>query len=139
MLSTADVQAVFAYIEPIFQINKMLLQHLEDLATQPFEQQNMGIVFLEMVYVLLTISWRRLNLFQKPPLLKVPFFKVYNDYCVNHSRATKTLIRLRKSDPALQEYLEAMRAHPHCKFLDLESLLIKPLQRVCRYPLLVKV
>jgi len=49
MLSTADVQAVFAYIEPIFQINKMLLQHLEDLATQPFEQQNMGIVFLEMV------------------------------------------------------------------------------------------
>jgi len=35
--------------------------------------------------------------------------------------------------------LQKLRTSPVCHSLDIESFLIKPMQRICRYPLLLKV
>eukprot|EP01137_Pigoraptor_chileana_P033941 Opistho-2@25721 len=63
-------------------------------------------------------------------------FKIYSDYCNNHPRACEEMVRL------LQE--ESLKAFfLGCRLLvdadiSLEGFLLTPIQRICKYPLLLK-
>ena len=65
--------------------------------------------------------------------------KVYADYLKNHEAATQKLQQLQKTEK-VQVWLKECRnfAHDLTTAWDLDSLLVKPVQRILKYPLLLK-
>lgn len=65
--------------------------------------------------------------------------KVYADYLKNHDAANQKLQALQKNDK-VQVWLKECRnyAHDLTTAWDLDSLLVKPVQRILKYPLLLK-
>lgn len=75
--------------------------------------------------------------------------KAYNGYCTHHEEASQLLQDLEKNDavkswlevPHLTSYLTQeckRRSVEHTKAWDIHSLIIKPVQRVLKYPLLLQ-
>ena len=66
-----------------------------------------------------------------------PFFKLYSPYCSMYPTALATLATLMRSggSNALRRALEECSAHPSLRNMDVGSFLIKPIQRICKYPL----
>lgn len=64
--------------------------------------------------------------------------KVYGDYLKNHDAANEKLQALQKN-PKVQIWLKECRAYAHdlTSAWDLDSLLVKPVQRILKYPLLL--
>uniref|UniRef100_A0A8C7TBZ4 TIAM Rac1 associated GEF 2 n=1 Tax=Oncorhynchus mykiss TaxID=8022 RepID=A0A8C7TBZ4_ONCMY len=63
-------------------------------------------------------------------------FKLYSGFCANHIKVQKVLERV-KTDLAFKEFLDARNpTKQHSS--TLESYLIKPVQRVLKYPLLLR-
>lgn len=64
--------------------------------------------------------------------------KVYTEYLKNHDSATKKLQVLQKN-PKVQIWLKECRSYAHdlTAAWDLDSLLVKPVQRILKYPLLL--
>ncbi|XP_058040613.1 rho guanine nucleotide exchange factor TIAM1 isoform X2 [Ahaetulla prasina] len=63
-------------------------------------------------------------------------FKLYSAFCASHTKVPKVLVKA-KSDTAFKAFLDAQnprRQHSS----TLESYLIKPIQRILKYPLLLK-
>lgn len=66
------------------------------------------------------------------------FLKIYSMYCSNHE-ASVTLLRQRMdANPQLAQFAHQQRLLPQCRQRDLESFLIMPVQRLCKYPLLLR-
>jgi len=63
---------------------------------------------------------------------------VYMEYCVNQGTAIKVLQSLRDSNPTLASHLQQLRDDPNIRNLDLSSYLLVPMQRITRYPLLIR-
>jgi len=66
------------------------------------------------------------------------FFKMYTMYCSNQANALQTIEEVKKKDKKFRECLEICHKDPKCRGLFLQSFLIKPIQRVCKYPLLLR-
>ncbi|KAI9201995.1 uncharacterized protein BJ171DRAFT_584641 [Polychytrium aggregatum] len=64
--------------------------------------------------------------------------KVYQSYCGNYPSAMRLVSEIAKSRPEFKECLQQWMSNPECRGLSLESFLIKPVQRICKYPLLIK-
>ncbi|KAJ8341826.1 hypothetical protein SKAU_G00341170 [Synaphobranchus kaupii] len=63
-------------------------------------------------------------------------FKLYSGFCANHIKVQKVLERA-KTDQAFKEFLDAKNTTKQHSS-TLESYLIKPVQRVLKYPLLLR-
>ena len=63
---------------------------------------------------------------------------MYTTYCANQPKALAILDRLSKT-PSFSDYLQESLLNPETRALTLFSFLIKPIQRICKYPLLLKV
>ena len=64
---------------------------------------------------------------------------MYKIYCANQSTSLTTVEQQTKKNPAFKKYLDTCHTDPRCKGLFISSFLIKPVQRVCKYPLLLRV
>lgn len=63
---------------------------------------------------------------------------LYTEYCVNQGNAIKFLQSTRESNPEVAACLQKLRDDPAVRNLDLSSYLLIPMQRITRYPLLIK-
>eukprot|EP01094_Clydonella_sp_ATCC50884_P029032 TRINITY_DN8932_c0_g1_i1.p1 TRINITY_DN8932_c0_g1~~TRINITY_DN8932_c0_g1_i1.p1 ORF type:complete len:616 (-),score=137.67 TRINITY_DN8932_c0_g1_i1:259-2106(-) len=64
---------------------------------------------------------------------------VYSNYCSHQKEALETLERLKfKEKKAFLQFCQEARAQPGINGLELDALIIKPTQRICKYPLLFK-
>ncbi|KAG8679028.1 hypothetical protein FRC08_017280, partial [Ceratobasidium sp. 394] len=63
---------------------------------------------------------------------------VYMPYCVHQAPAIKVLQGLRETNSELAGHLQRLREDPDIRNLDLSSYLLIPMQRITRYPLLMK-
>lgn len=64
-----------------------------------------------------------------------PYFKIYRQYVTNYDKANILLKQLKTR----QEFLEFDKeSRTHCNNLSISDLIITPLQRVTRYPMLLK-
>ncbi|MFT7804716.1 phosphatidylinositol 3,4,5-trisphosphate-dependent Rac exchanger 1 protein [Arapaima gigas] len=117
-LSPENVKVLFSNIEAILEVHTEFLTVLESsLQPEPSPQHALGHVFLQ---------------FKER-------FSVYGEYCSNHEKALKLLIELNKN-PTVRTFLL------HCMLLGgkkttdipLEGYLLSPIQRICKYPLLLK-
>jgi len=66
------------------------------------------------------------------------YFKMYKVYCSNQQTALNTVEEWKKKHKEFKNYLDVCHSDSRCKGLFLQSFLIKPIQRVCKYPLLLK-
>lgn len=64
-----------------------------------------------------------------------PYLKVYSEYCRNYAGALINLETLQRMNPLFQTFLQ--KSEQKYKF-DLSSLLLKPVQRICKYPLFLE-
>lgn len=116
MVGLAETYVLFANIEILSQVNRLLLAMLEKEHKLPPEKQNVGRVFLDMVMPM----------------------KVYITYFTNYPQACQRLQELKNTKSGLSDFLERTRLHPDSNLQDLNSMLIKPIQRISKYPLLLR-
>ncbi|CAH2107327.1 unnamed protein product [Euphydryas editha] len=126
-LSNAEINALFGNIQEIVTFQRQFLQNLEEaLEAEPnfnhFEYSN------QFKNVLFAVG----NAF----LYYVNHFKLYSSFCASHSKAQKVL-HPNEGNQALQEFLAA-RNPKQQHSSTLESYLIKPIQRILKYPLLLQ-
>ena len=62
------------------------------------------------------------------------YMKMYSLYCSNHENAIEILSRLR-DDPEFMHALSICQSDSRARGQKLDSYIIKPVQRVCKYPL----
>lgn len=108
-----DIAAIFSNVDQIRNLNRTLFDSMEGLDRLPTEQSNVGERFLSFI----------------------EYLRLYTQYCSNQTQAGTRLKELKEAKPELHQLLEEMRDLPDINRLDLESFLIKPMQRLTRYPL----
>ena len=108
-----DTQAIFANLEELCRCATVLLELMD--------REGERVTVLAHAFIQVT-----------------PFFKLYAFYCRNYERALSTLATCRSKVPALSDFLNRQAALPQCRGLSLESYLIKPVQRLTKYPLFWK-
>lgn len=64
-----------------------------------------------------------------------PFFKNYSEYCNHHLRSIEEVNRLTSTNRLFASQLSNCVNIDQTKKLDLKDYLIKPIQRICKYPL----
>ncbi|XP_022252144.1 uncharacterized protein LOC106468128 isoform X2 [Limulus polyphemus] len=65
-------------------------------------------------------------------------FSIYIKYCSNKICQEMMLYSLRQNKPEFEMLLQTLESNPVCQNLNMNSFLILPMQRITRFPLLVK-
>lgn len=63
----------------------------------------------------------------------------YQAYCINYKATIEYLGSVRQKEERFMEFERVCLADPRCGRLQLEDLLIAPLQRITRLPILIRV
>eukprot|EP00939_MAST-03C_sp_MAST-3C-sp1_P003576 g3576.t1 len=126
----SDIRAIFGNMENILRFNKEFLAELED--TMPSHVKTAQDLYKSTEAVITETCDRISNVFVK----LTPFLLLYQGYAQNYDRALATLRRLRKEDPIVTDWLEDQRDRSNHE--DVDSFLIKPVQRLLRYKLLLR-
>jgi hypothetical protein len=120
LLSRSEVMALFGEIPTLMSVNSVLLRDLDDrLNTKKHASRQfhcVGDVFHRMA----------------------PFLKSYASFCGSYEDAVSMLTKKAASFPELQRFMENASRDPRSKNQSLESLLIRPVQRLPKYPLLLR-
>ncbi|GIY09128.1 hypothetical protein CDAR_534951 [Caerostris darwini] len=142
-LSNSEVNALFGNIQEIVQFQRVFLQSLEEaIASEAdFHKFDHPAQFKNVLFALG-------NSF----LYYADQFKLYSSFCASHSKAQKVLhpskckgLRNKEhvcpaageGNSALLEFLQSRNPKGQHSF-SLESYLIKPIQRILKYPLLLQ-
>ncbi|NWT03662.1 PREX2 protein, partial [Mionectes macconnelli] len=112
------VKMLFSNIEDILAVHKNFLSLVEEcLQPEPNAQHEVGTCFL--------------NYKEK--------FRIYDEYCSNHEKAQKVLLDLNKIRTVRTFLLNCMLLGGRKNTdVPLEGYLVTPIQRICKYPLLLK-
>jgi hypothetical protein len=71
-------------------------------------------------------------------LKNADYLKLYTTYTIGQTEALEAVQKLRQRYAAFKVFLEVTQKKPQCRNLDLKAFLIKPVQRICKYPLLLR-
>ncbi|KAJ3091674.1 Myosin 10A, isoform D [Quaeritorhiza haematococci] len=115
LLSEEDVQVLFSNIEQLVAANQQFLNLISAKRDANPLIEEIGDAFVEIS----------------------ESFKVYTVYCGNYPSAMK-LVHSLQANPEFKEHTQRWMNSPEGRGLSLESFLIKPVQRICKYPLLIK-
>ncbi|KAJ8270969.1 hypothetical protein GJAV_G00121300 [Gymnothorax javanicus] len=126
-LSLDEMESLFGSLPEMLDFQRVFLQTLEErIASSPdFNTLETPRQFKKLLFSL-----------GGSFLYYADHFKLYSGFCANHIKVQKVLERA-KTDRAFKEFLEARNpTKQHSS--TLESYLIKPVQRVLKYPLLLR-
>ncbi|XP_073932772.1 rho guanine nucleotide exchange factor 37 isoform X2 [Castor canadensis] len=118
-LPQGDLDILFSNIDEIIQVNSRFLHGLQETASKEEEQVHLiGNLFLE---------------FQEE------FEQVYKFYCANYDQAL-LLVKAYREEPELQQEIQGVieAVVPQAGSSGLSFLLVIPLQRITKYPLLLQ-
>jgi hypothetical protein len=120
ILSESEILGVFSNIDVILQINTNFLNSLKEKVAEAVPDERNALVG---------------GVFKKLG----PFFKMYTQYINNHPAAVSLLVNTLYKRDKFKNLMHQNERIASAKGLDLESLLITPVQRVPRYKLLLEV
>ncbi|PRP83849.1 calmodulin-binding protein [Planoprotostelium fungivorum] len=69
---------------------------------------------------------------------KSDHLRFYSLFCSNQKRSTNIVDKLQLQNNKVKDLLRRCESNPVCRSLPLGSFLIKPVQRICKYPLLLR-
>eukprot|EP01138_Halocafeteria_seosinensis_P006575 gb/GECG01006722.1/.p1 GENE.gb/GECG01006722.1/~~gb/GECG01006722.1/.p1 ORF type:complete len:831 (+),score=111.62 gb/GECG01006722.1/:1-2493(+) len=118
VLKNEDIEGIFSNAETLLEINGELLQTLCKGISDPETRLSDSIAhaFTSLM----------------------PFFRMYTEYCQNYWNAMDIVRRESESNQAFSGFLQYCARQPEINGLGFESFLIKPVQRICKYPLFFK-
>ncbi|KYQ96825.1 pleckstrin (PH) domain-containing protein [Tieghemostelium lacteum] len=64
------------------------------------------------------------------------FFKMYSQYCTHHMKSIQLIDELSKNNQSFNQFKQELFNNPQSRGLKIQDYLIKPIQRICKYPLL---
>ncbi|KAG9295693.1 hypothetical protein G9A89_001710 [Geosiphon pyriformis] len=108
IVSPDTIHHLFANLNQLVDFQRRFLIGVETNASLPSSEQRFGYLFLSME----------------------ENFEVYQPFCANYQSASDLVIQERQNLQQLKEVVEPT--------YELPSLLIKPIQRICKYPLLLQ-
>ncbi|KAN0026491.1 hypothetical protein ACTFIV_007478 [Dictyostelium citrinum] len=111
-----DISIIFSNIQLLLNVNKELLSDLLQKAPDEKPNHTVGTCFIYFF----------------------KYLKIYSGYCANQTISADHIARCSKKIPAFKQFLEEKQASTECRQCNLESFLIKPVQRLCKYPLLLR-
>ncbi|XP_044008468.1 putative uncharacterized protein DDB_G0282133 isoform X2 [Aphidius gifuensis] len=111
LLNDNELNNLFSNIEDIYKFNYKFLGEIENCGLDPVKVAN---IFIK----------------------NNSGFKVYTEYCTNYPRTVETLTNLMGHDDTANEFRE--RQASLCHALPLGSFLLKPVQRILKYHLLLE-
>lgn len=114
LISPPELGNLFSNVKAILPVNEALLASLQEKQQKNPVIDTIGDVLLRHVDAL----------------------RVYNVYCSNQTVATEKVDEYRNAYPAFAAFIDQPR--DECRRLPLTGFLVKPLQRLCKYPLLVR-
>ncbi|XP_032263493.1 T-lymphoma invasion and metastasis-inducing protein 2 isoform X3 [Phoca vitulina] len=126
-LTQDEMESLFGSLPEMLEFQKVFLETLEDgiSASSDFSSLETPSQFRKLLFSL-----------GGSFLYYADHFKLYSGFCANHIKVQKVLERA-KTDKAFKAFLDARNpTKQHSS--TLESYLIKPVQRVLKYPLLLK-
>ncbi|KAJ3259155.1 Rho guanine nucleotide exchange factor 4 [Boothiomyces macroporosus] len=109
------MQMLFANVEQILSVNSdflYLLTQIEDI--------------------------RNINAYAEVFLTMGERFMCYIPYCSNQQATSAKFIKSLLSKGEIKSFLEEVYRNPMIRQLDLPGFLLKPIQRICKYPLLIR-
>eukprot|EP01117_Protostelium_nocturnum_P005182 TRINITY_DN1886_c0_g1_i1.p1 TRINITY_DN1886_c0_g1~~TRINITY_DN1886_c0_g1_i1.p1 ORF type:complete len:783 (-),score=233.30 TRINITY_DN1886_c0_g1_i1:44-2392(-) len=112
-----EISKIFSNVETLVGVNRVLLKDFE-MAIQNRDEIMSGIA----------ASFNRLS----------PFLKMYAVYCNNQKLSNDTIDECTKGNRLFRTVLEDKLSDPLSRKLNLQAHLIKPIQRICKYPLLLR-
>ncbi|CAH1128391.1 unnamed protein product [Ceutorhynchus assimilis] len=126
-MSNAEINALFGNIQEIVAFQRQFLRNLEEaIDLEPdFHKFEYPHHFKNILFSIGSAF-----------LYYVNHFKLYSSFCASHSKAQKVL-HPNEGNQALQEFLIS-RNPKQQHSCTLESYLIKPIQRILKYPLLLQ-
>ena len=110
-LSQAEYLALFNNLDPILIISLELLQKL-----QAAGDTGVGATFLALA----------------------DFLKCYTSFCSSQQARIDTLRAAVKRSSDFRRFIADVKQRPESRHLDLDSFLMRPVQRICKYPLLLR-
>eukprot|EP01117_Protostelium_nocturnum_P019528 TRINITY_DN8485_c0_g1_i4.p1 TRINITY_DN8485_c0_g1~~TRINITY_DN8485_c0_g1_i4.p1 ORF type:complete len:859 (+),score=310.87 TRINITY_DN8485_c0_g1_i4:195-2771(+) len=116
LLDKQQIGAIFANIETIVPLHVELLKSLQEARKNNPKITNIAEIL-------------------EPYVDRLKFYAVY---CSNQPTTIPKLSDYQEKSTALRMFLEECLLNPECRQMNLSSYLIKPLQRLCRYPLFLK-
>ena len=117
ILTRVEIASLFSNVEALYeQVNVKLLSKLE-LLMKKQQFSAIGQVFLDLG----------------------DLFKLYAVYCSNQPNIHGRVVQFKDESERFSEILKIAVKDPRCRRLDIEAFLIIPLQRLCKYPMLLKV
>ncbi|RWS12669.1 hypothetical protein B4U79_00153 [Dinothrombium tinctorium] len=130
LASNQDINTLFGNIQEIVHFQRTFLESLEEGVRNEGDAFDRYSDPSDFKNVLFSLG----NSF----LLYADKFKLYSSFCASHSKAAKILHPSNESaqNPALIEFLNSRSRGQHA--YSLESYLIKPIQRILKYPLLLQ-
>uniref|UniRef100_A0A671RRS1 T-lymphoma invasion and metastasis-inducing protein 2-like n=1 Tax=Sinocyclocheilus anshuiensis TaxID=1608454 RepID=A0A671RRS1_9TELE len=126
-LTQDEMESLFGSLPEMLEFQKVFLQTLEEKISL-FPNFNTLETPLQFKKLLFSLGGSF--------LYYAEHFKLYSGFCANHIKVQKVLERA-KTDRSFKEFLDA-RNPTKQHSTTLESYLIKPVQRVLKYPLLLR-
>ncbi|XP_077094759.1 rho guanine nucleotide exchange factor TIAM2 isoform X1 [Siphateles boraxobius] len=126
-LTQDEMESLFGSLPEMLDFQKVFLQTLEEkISSSPnFHTLETPVQFKKLLFSL-----------GGSFLYYAEHFKLYSGFCANHIKVQKVLERA-KTDQCFKEFLNAKNPTKQHS-TTLESYLIKPVQRVLKYPLLLR-
>ena len=119
-----DVAIIFSNIESIRSANQVLLERLLNTTADNEDENNTD----KKQAGTTTTVHRVASAFQ----YIVQYFRLYSVYCGNYQKSLRRLSELRRIHPMLDRFVDKCS---QTSGTGLQTLLIKPIQRICKYPL----
>ncbi|KAI9487999.1 hypothetical protein BDB00DRAFT_877917 [Zychaea mexicana] len=107
ILSLDTIHYLFGNLNALVDFQRRYLIMVEDMAEKPAQEQRIGLLFVQLEEA----------------------FAVYEPYCANYYSAQDLVVQ---EAPKLQKLADVLNPT-----YELPSYLIKPVQRICKYPLLM--
>lgn len=124
ILNSEDMKVIFGNIETLMTVNSELLSVLDAGLVNLLKKT--GAISLGDIAGVYAPAFQRIS----------PLFKMYGQYCHQYQSAINRLSKVRLENQQLDEFLIDKGRKMANNFVSLNSLLIKPVQRICKYPLL---
>ena len=128
ILTAEQNAAIFLNAEMILKCNSELLRMIGDGMRELLASSDAAPAGFDSVTALYA------NAFNKV----MPFFKCYSLYCMGYNGALETFDRLIKESQEVAKVVATREALPRNQHFSFKSLLVKPVQRLCKYPLLFR-